>query len=224
MAISGSGGAYYRASGGDVSAGLHAAWTQHFFVRASVAPSMVNYRCAVSIVGSSQNPHQQFYWNQMGAGFDRAFVHRRSNNAYTAARLATEPSVDTWYSICGTFDGVNVRAYLNGVLDGTSGETAAAANRGVRIDAMATVTYTGVLDASSQFAEGQIAEYAIWNAALTADEVASLGKGMRAKRIRPQALVFYAPMIRDVNDIREARNMSRLAGSDVFSDHPRVFG
>lgn len=225
MAISGSGGAYYRNSGGAISAGLHAAWTQHGFVRASVAPSTANYRTTMSLIGDNgQSPHEQFYWNHMNGGFFKAFTHRNSGGGYTAAQMASSLSVDNWHSVGGTYDGTNARAYLNGVLDGTSASSGVGESRAMFIDAMASITSVGWLDVSSQFSEGQLAEYAVWNVALTADEMAALGKGMRAKRIRPQSLVFYAPMIRDVNDIRAGRNMSRLAGSDVYSDHPRVFG
>ncbi len=73
-----------------------------------------------------------------------------------------------------------------------------------------------------QFCDGRIAEVGIWNAALTAAEIASLAKGMACDKIRPQSLVFYAPLIREIQDVRGARTITNNNAATVAT-HPRVY-
>lgn len=69
----------------------------------------------------------------------------------------------------------------------------------------------------------RVAEVAIWNAALTDDEVASLAKGFRPCRVRPQNLVFYAPLIRDVIDARGGITLTASANAPTVDVHYRVY-
>ena len=69
--------------------------------------------------------------------------------------------------------------------------------------------------------DGSIAEAAIWNAALTDDEILSLAKGFTPDQIRPQNLVFYAPLIRELQDLRGGLTITNNNGATV-SNHPRV--
>jgi hypothetical protein len=70
--------------------------------------------------------------------------------------------------------------------------------------------------------DGRIAEAAIWNAALTDAEVTSLYKGFKPYRIRPQSLVFYAPMVRNVMDCKGGLSIT-TTGSPAVAAHPRVY-
>ena len=70
--------------------------------------------------------------------------------------------------------------------------------------------------------DGLIAEVGIWNAALTAAEVASLAKGMTCDKIRPQNLVFYAPLVRDLNDQKGGLTITNNNAATVAA-HPRVY-
>jgi len=69
---------------------------------------------------------------------------------------------------------------------------------------------------------GKIAEVGIWNAALTAQEVASLAKGMTCEKIRPQSLVFYVPLVRQLQDVRQGLTITNNNGATV-DNHPRVY-
>ena len=69
---------------------------------------------------------------------------------------------------------------------------------------------------------GLIAEVGIWSAALTAAEIASLAKGMTCDQIRPQNLVFYAPLVRDLNDQKGGRVITNNNAATV-ANHPRVY-
>ena len=67
-----------------------------------------------------------------------------------------------------------------------------------------------------------IAEVGIWNAALSAAEIASLAKGMTCDKVRPQSLVFYAPLVRDLIDQKGGRAITNNNGATV-ANHPRVY-
>jgi hypothetical protein len=69
---------------------------------------------------------------------------------------------------------------------------------------------------------GDIAEVGIWNAALTAAEIASLAKGMTCDKVRPQSLVFYAPLVRDLIDAKGGLTITNNNGATV-ANHPRVY-
>ena len=69
---------------------------------------------------------------------------------------------------------------------------------------------------------GLIAEVGIWNAALTAAEVASLAKGMTCDKVRPQNLVFYAPLVRDLIDQKGGLVITNNNAATV-ANHPRVY-
>jgi len=72
------------------------------------------------------------------------------------------------------------------------------------------------------FFTGDIAEVGIWNVALTAAEIASLAKGMTCDKIRPQNLVFYAPLVRDLQDQKGGLTITNNNGATV-ANHPRVY-
>jgi hypothetical protein len=72
------------------------------------------------------------------------------------------------------------------------------------------------------FMAGLIAEVGIWNAALTADEIASLAKGMTCDKVRPQSLVYYAPLVRDLIDAKGGLTITNNNGATV-ANHPRVY-
>jgi hypothetical protein len=231
MAVSGSGGAYYRSPSTIANTNLiHNANTIHLWVKANAVPSTANVRTACSLVGDGlagappQNPHEQVNWNHTSGTFVKARAHRVAAGTYVAAQLASIPAADTWHSWASTFDGTNARSYLNGALDGTSGATSASFNASVWVDVLAGMTSAGALDSSSQFIGGQVAEVAVWNTALTAEEITSLSKGYRAKLIRRPNLLFYAPLIRDLAEIRNSRTLVKQAGTDTYTDHPPVIG
>jgi hypothetical protein len=69
---------------------------------------------------------------------------------------------------------------------------------------------------------GQIAEVGIWNVALTDAEIASLADGMTCDKVRPQSLVFYAPLVRDLQDVRGGLTITNNNTATV-AVHPRVY-
>ena len=74
----------------------------------------------------------------------------------------------------------------------------------------------------SLFGNGQYAEIGVWHEPLTAAEIASLAKGMTCDKVRPQNLVFYAPLVRDLNDQKGGLVITNNNGATV-ANHPRVY-
>lgn len=72
------------------------------------------------------------------------------------------------------------------------------------------------------FFSGDIAEVGIWSDALTQPEIASLAAGMTCDKVRPQSLVFYAPLIRDLLDYRGGLTITNNNGATV-TDNPRIY-
>jgi hypothetical protein len=69
---------------------------------------------------------------------------------------------------------------------------------------------------------GLSADVGIWNVALTAAEIASLAKGMACDKVRPQSLVFYAPLARDLIDVRGGRAITNNNTATV-ANHTRIY-
>jgi Concanavalin A-like lectin/glucanases superfamily len=128
-------------------------------------------------------------------------------------------SAGSWNHYAGVFaSGSSRTPYTNGVA-GAENTTSVAA-------ITPTVTSIGAwFEGTSnpiQFFDGQIAEVGIWNAALTAAEIASLAKGMTCDKVRPQSLVFYAPLVRDLQDARGGLAITNNNAATV-ANHPRVY-
>jgi len=79
-----------------------------------------------------------------------------------------------------------------------------------------------VVGTTPQYFTGRIAEIGIWTAALTATEILSLNAGASPDQVRPQSLAFYAPLIRDLQDVRGGLAITNNNGATVV-DHPRIY-
>lgn len=123
-------------------------------------------------------------------GYLIAQSRQGSTQAY--AQTAAAPSINTWNSACGVFSANNSRAvYLNGGSKGTNTSTVTVTTTDLKRTAVGLSRSLG----NSAGMTGQVAHPAIWNAALTDEEVAMLAAGLSPLRVRPQSLVFYQPYL-----------------------------
>lgn len=118
-------------------------------------------------------------------------------------------TANAWNHGTGVFTSSTSRtAYING---GSAGSNTT------------SVTPTGVTEVRiGGPSTSDVAEAAIWDVALTAAEIASLGKGFKPTRIRPRSLVFYAPLVRNIQDVRKGITLTNNNSATV-TDHPRVY-
>ena len=123
-----------------------------------------------------------------------------------------------WNHACGVFESVTSRTvYLNAGNSATNNTSLTPS--GVDRIRIAARFLSGL---PALYFDGRLAEVGIWNAALTAAEVASLAKGMTCDKVRPQSLVFYAPLVRDLQDVRGGLTITNNNSATVAT-HPRVY-
>lgn len=130
----------------------------------------------------------------------------------------TSYNSNVWNHAAGVFESASSYvAYFNanaGIAAG-SGSTTPTGIDQILIGARRTTSL-------GQYHDGQIAEVGIWNVALTASEIASLAKGMTCDKVRPQSLVFYAPLVRDLIDVKGGLTITNNNTATV-ANHPRVY-
>jgi hypothetical protein len=113
------------------------------------------------------------------------------------------------------------RIYINGGADGTAA-TSGTINVGTTHSQTigARVVFSG--SAFDRHFAGRVAVFAIYSVVLTAAEIASLAKGMTCDKIRPQNLVFYAPLVRDLIDQKGGLTITNNNAATVAA-HTRVY-
>jgi hypothetical protein len=130
-------------------------------------------------------------------------------------------SANTWSHACAVHTSASSRtAYLNAGSGGTNTGSATLSNTG--INAVLIGAQSNPVNPAFSYTSGLIAEVGIWNAALTAAEIASLAKGMTCDKVRPQSLVFYAPLVRDLVDVKGGLTITNNNTATV-ANHPRVY-
>ena len=133
------------------------------------------------------------------------------------ASTSTGVAAGTWHHAAAVFtSNVSRTAYING---GNSATNTSSLTLNTPTSVVIGARYNTTL---GFYFGGDIAEVGIWNAALTADEIASLAKGMSCDKVRPQSLVFYAPLVRDLIDQKGGRIITNNNGATV-ANHPRVY-
>lgn len=138
---------------------------------------------------------------------------------YQAATTTATYTAGVWTHVACVFTANNSRTIY---LDGANAVT----TTGTGAFSVNSRTSFGSLDRSSptEWFDGQLAEGAIWNVALTADEIASLAKGIPPSRVRPQSLKFYCPLIRSAGELRFPYVISANGTPAASGDHPRRYG
>jgi hypothetical protein len=168
----------------------------------------------ISLNRSTGGSYFALYFNGSAAGDPISIF--KSPGLTGGLNSTSGASVNTWNHACGVFESSSSQSvYLNG---GNSATNASAGTpSGInRFDIGA------YLNAAGNFFNGQLAEVGIWNAALTAAEIASLAKGMTCDKVRPQSLVFYAPLVRDLVDQKGGLTITNNNSATVAA-HPRVY-
>ena len=129
------------------------------------------------------------------------------------------PVVSTWGHACMSATSATSRAvYFNGANKATDTTSRT-------ITGLSRLHIGSARDANTNqsYFNGRIAEVGVWDVALTDDEVASLGQGISCALIRPQSLVFYAPLIRNIVDLSKNNLALTNNGGATVADHTRVY-
>ena len=196
----------------EVSSGL-ITFEHSVFVRAN-ASSHKNWSCLASIADKDSNSmYMRMLINSsgdlltqvLGTGGNASFTH------------GTTVSTGTWNTFGMTAANSSFYSYVNGIQ--SSQDTTAVTGFSPAVDRFRLFQYAG---SSNLYPwQGDIAEAAVWNVALSADDFTALNAGVSPLFVRADALVFYAPLIRDVIDIFGGNSIT-TNGTVTVSDHPRV--
>jgi hypothetical protein len=137
-------------------------------------------------------------------------------------------SISTWYAVGGVLDfaGDTVTPYVNGAADGggavTFGASAYTNSVTTLIDPVGYgSSATGTPSSTSSMFDGAMGELAIWNAALTAADMASLADGMSPLLVRPSGLVIYLPFVRGDQEWISGKTAT-TNGTVGVRGHPRT--
>jgi hypothetical protein len=141
-----------------------------------------------------------------------------NDTGFSQVSISAGLAANTWHHACAVESATNSRVvYANG--------TAGSASTGTRSPASVDEMYVGIDRLNNSFSfpmTGRVAEVGVWSAALTAAEVRSLSQGVACRLVRPQSLVFYAPLIRSLQDL--ARNATITNGNSATVEvHPRIY-
>jgi len=125
-------------------------------------------------------------------------LRKNSDGTLSAAAFATSAASATttttytagvWHHACARFTSATSRqVYLNGGGKGTNTTNRSPAG----VDSVCVGARVGAT--ASDLVASDIAHVAIWNVALTDQEIAALARGTSPLSIRPQNLVFFAPL------------------------------
>jgi hypothetical protein len=171
--------------------------------------------CSIGV--SSGTNRQQLFYDSTLSGSGRLAANSVDNLGQSESSISNVITLNAWQHGAGVYTSSTERlAYHNG--------NAGTVNTVSRIPSgLNTITIGGRWNtAIGGLVTGRIAEVGIWSVALTAAEVASLSKGMTCDKVRPQNLVFYAPLVRDLIDKKGGLAITNNNGATVAT-HPRVY-
>jgi hypothetical protein len=171
--------------------------------------------------GWSVNYFHNFGVGAPGIGNFLGFQKRFSGTNQAWANIPYTATSGQWFhaAFSSTSASTNdMKIYANG----TQGTNAITRNNLTTAITNAVVPQINGRNGANNLNSFQAAEVGIWNAALTAAEVAALAKGMTCDKIRPQSLVFYAPLVRDLVDQKGGLTITNNNGATV-ANHPRVY-
>jgi hypothetical protein len=154
---------------------------------------------------------------------NQAEFYYRDSNGIVQASIARPVALNnlTWYHWCVTINATEgAKFYIDGVLVGSDATVSMSNNNPEK-------SSIGVNDANGTGAWqnhwfGNVAEAAIWTETINSSEIVSLSKGMTCEKVRPQGLVFYAPLTRDLIDIKRGLAITNDNNATV-AENPRVY-
>lgn len=165
--------------------------------------------CAAVSAGTSR---QQLTTN--GADVGDPIAHQTANPSNAQSFSTGGFVVNGWYHGASVVDNAASRTtYLSGVAGTT--ETTSRPITGMNVTTIGARWNTTL---GAYFA-GNLAEVAVWNAALTAAEIVSLSKGFSPTKVRPQSLIAYLPFVRNNYDMKGTTFTTSGTG---VADHPRI--
>jgi len=147
-------------------------YTWALWIKGTTAPDTATNQQVV-VNGSGAGDNWGFNWSNTFSTFQQAAYQKDDTGALVAAQIAatTPLSGNQWYHVVGTYDGADLKVYLNGLLSGRT-------NNVSLHDAEGDFGIGNHLGRSNGFA-GQIADVRVYNYALSAAEVQTLYENLQ---------------------------------------------
>lgn len=135
------------------------------------------------------------------------------------AQSATALSTATWYHVVGTFASSTDRKVF------VDGARVAANTTSVTLGTVDRIMIGGrVFTTVGLFWSGRIAEFGVWDVALTDAEIASLAAGAKPIRVRPASLRAYVPLAGEASpEINFIGTAATLTNAPTAVAHPRIY-
>jgi hypothetical protein len=194
-------------------------WPVTLFVRA-LSNSLATTTVALSFVQLS-SPLNGLLLGISGTAGLRFFFNRFGPSQVSSGDAVT----GTWYGMGarGVADATFSVAYDGTIVSG-SGSQAYATAQPPLVFAVGARVVVG----SQLYLNGNCASAAMWTAELTDGEMASLAAGFSPRRIRPQSLFIYAPLVREpvitaYKGLGTPGSLT-LVGTPSAANHPRTYG
>lgn len=157
--------------------------------------------------------------HQLSVGISDSGASAQSINGGNSGTSSSGNYVGTtneWHHRAAVFDSSTSRtAYYNGTAGSTN-------TTNISITGINQITIGAGNNPAGTFVNGRIAEVGVWNVALNAAEIGSLADGMTCDKVRPDSLVFYAPLVRDLIDYSGGLTITNNNTATV-AEHPRVY-
>ena len=152
-----------------------------------------------------------------GAAGDPVYVQSRSPQGTGSAITTSGYSVNTWHHACGVWpSGLQRNAFIDGGSKGSNSQV-------IGPGGLNRTTIGRCGDSSPGFyMSGRIAEAAIWNVALSDEEVALLAKRFSPLFVRPQNLMAYWPLVRDTDIDKVGRYNLTGYNSPGIAEHAPI--
>jgi len=162
-----------------------------------------------------------------------------TKRAQSATGVGAGWSTNSWVHAAGVFQNASRVVYLNGGFSGSnttlfSNPSEFISDPSVRLNmSVGSIPANPGHDGAGQ--QVSMAEAAIWDAALTTDEILALSKGAKPKTVRPDSLIFYSPLVRGNSEFvsEETGNCPEFIAFNTINpftpsyglvDHPRRYG
>jgi hypothetical protein len=156
----------------------------------------------------NQSTDQQFH--RIGTDLGNVYAQNSQADGFGNNRSVINATIlNTWVHAVGIFTTTRARVWLDGS-QGTLTNT----------DRLVS-TFDRWLIGNNM--DGQIGDVGVWDVELNSGEIVALAKGFKPSRVRPQSLVYYAPLIREVQEVRTALTLTASASAPTVATHHRVY-
>lgn len=184
-----------------------------FTISAQVYPTQIAQGIIVAFTSTANTDRYNIAMISNGEFVCSSTVNNVVSQSITAGRSM---SINTWYHVVGVYSSAtNRQAWLNGISATANTTSSSPVVNRMQIGARLIPSINSVFI-------GRIANVGIWNVSLTSAEIVSLSKGVSCNMIRPQNLIFHAPLIRDLIDTNRGLTLTNN-NTATIADHPRIY-